>query len=154
MSGYAFNTSMADNIAAGQTTAAQVFDAWKNSAGHNTNMLGAAYKVIGVSLVIVPGSPYTCYWTTDFGGYVDATAHTPGQPSPAVPRYQQTSSLLANVGAWATCSTTRASGGSYARASSNTASVTVTFNGTYLAWIATKGTTLGKAFVSLDGTTR
>ncbi len=153
MSGYAFNTSMAENIAAGQTTAAQVFDAWKNSAGHNTNMLGAAYKVIGVSLVIVPGSPYTCYWTTDFGGYVDATAHTPGQPSPAVPRYQQTSSLLASVGPWATYSSTRASGGSYGRSSSNTASVTVTFNGTYLAWIATKGTTLGKAFVSLDGNT-
>ena len=29
--------------------------------------------------------------------------------------------------------------------------MTVNFNGTYLAWIATKGTTLGKAFVSLDG---
>ncbi len=29
--------------------------------------------------------------------------------------------------------------------------MTVTFDGTYLAWIATQGTTLGKAFVSLDG---
>ena len=37
-----------------------------------------------------------------------------------------------------------ASGGSYKRANTNGTSVTVKFNGTYLAWIATKGTTLGK----------
>ena len=31
------------------------------------------------------------------------------------------------------------------------ASVTVKFTGTYLAWIATAGTTLSKAYVSVDG---
>ena len=31
--------------------------------------------------------------------------------------------------------------------------MTIKFNGTYLAWIATKGTTLGKAWVSLDNGT-
>ena len=66
-------------------------------------------------------------------------------------RYQQTDSDLAYQGSWSTLSTASASGGSYKRANSNGSSVTVTFNGTYLAWIATKGTTLGKAFVSLDG---
>ena len=29
--------------------------------------------------------------------------------------------------------------------------MTVTFTGTYMAWIATAGTTLSKAYVSLDG---
>ena len=55
------------------------------------------------------------------------------------------------AGTWSTFSTTGASGGSYKRANTSGASVTVNFNGTYLAWIATTGTTLGKAYVSLDG---
>ena len=54
-------------------------------------------------------------------------------------------------GTWATYSTSKASGGSYKRACASGTSVTLTFDGTYLAWIATKGTTLGKAFVSVDG---
>ena len=34
-----------------------------------------------MSLVVVVGSPYGSYWTTDFGGYVDSTAHSVGSPS-------------------------------------------------------------------------
>ena len=155
MSGYDYYTSKGENIAAGQATGAAVFTSWRNSSGHNANMLGSGYKVIGVSLVVVPGSPYTYYWTTDFGGYVDPTAHVPSQPppppSPAITRHQQTDSRLVYAGTWGTYSTASASGGSYKRASAGSASVTVTFDGTYLAWIATKGTTLGKAYVSLDG---
>ena len=154
LSGYNYNTSKAENIAAGQATAADVFTAWKNSSGHNTNMLGSAYKVIGVSQVIVPGSPYTSYWVTDFGGYVDATAHAPGQPpAPTTTRYQQTDSRLVYSTTWGTYYTSSASGGGYKRVATGSSSVTVTFSGTYLAWIATKGTTLGKAYVSLDGGT-
>ena len=70
---------------------------------------------------------------------------------PATTRYQQTDSNIAYVGTWSTLSTSGASAGSYRRSSQNEASATVRFNGTYLAWIATKGTTLAKAFVSLDG---
>ncbi len=70
---------------------------------------------------------------------------------PATTRYQQTDSNIAYVGTWSTLSTSGASAGSYRRSSQNEASATVRFNGTYLAWVATKGTTLGKAFVSLDG---
>ena len=44
-----------------------------------------------------------------------------------------------------------ASAGSYARTSSATGAAIVDFNGTYLAWIATKGTTLGKALCLVDG---
>ncbi len=84
-SGYNFNTYKGENIAAGSlySSAAAVFQGWKNSPGHNTNMLGANFKVIGVSLVYVAGSPYGYYWTTDFGGYVDSTAHSLGSaPEP------------------------------------------------------------------------
>jgi uncharacterized protein YkwD len=77
-SGYAFNTYKGENIAAGYSTAAAVFNGWKNSSGHNANMLKADYKVLGVSMVYVKGSPYGYYWTTDFGGYVDSTAHSVG----------------------------------------------------------------------------
>ena len=76
--GYDFNTWMGENIAAGYATAAKVFAAWKNSPDHNENMVNPNFKVIGVSLVYVSGSTYRYYWTTDFGGYVDSTAHSVG----------------------------------------------------------------------------
>jgi hypothetical protein len=78
-----------------------------------------------------------------------AQAETP--PSPLFIRYEQTDPHLVYSGTWATFSTSSASGGSYKRASAGGASVTVNFTGTYLAWIATAGTTLSKAYVSLDG---
>jgi uncharacterized protein YkwD len=77
-SGYSFNTYKGENIAAGYGTAAAVFEGWRNSPGHNANMLGANYTVVGISLVFVTGSPYGYYWTTDFGGYVDPTARAVG----------------------------------------------------------------------------
>ena len=83
--GYNYNTYMGENIAAGYATAAAVFEAWRNSPGHNANMLGANFKVIGISLKEVPGSHYRYYWTTDFGGYVDPSAHTIGGGTPPPP---------------------------------------------------------------------
>lgn len=74
--GYPSDAAMAENIAAGQATATQVFDAWRTSSGHNKNMLSSAYRVIGIGRRIVPGSPHGVYWTTDFGSVVDASAQT------------------------------------------------------------------------------
>jgi peptidoglycan hydrolase-like protein with peptidoglycan-binding domain len=65
-------------------------------------------------------------------------------------RIEQTDSRLAWSGSWGTYSASGASGGSYKRANVSGAAVTVTFHGTYLAWIATRGTTLGQAWVALD----
>jgi uncharacterized protein YkwD len=78
--GYNYNTWKGENIAAGYGTAASVFDAWKNSSGHNANMLNANYKVVGIGRIQVPGSPYGTYWTNDFGGYL-----APGTPAPTPP---------------------------------------------------------------------
>ena len=151
-SGYTYSTSKGENIAAGQSTAALVFSSWKGSSGHRANMLNSSYKVIGVSFYQLAGSPYTYYWTTDFGGYVDPTAHAVGAPpAPTATRYQQTDSHLLYAGTWYTFSTTSASAGTYRRANAGSESVTVRFTGTYLAWVATAGTTLSRAFVSLDG---
>ena len=77
-SGYGFNTAMGENIAAGYATAAAVLAGWKTSSGHNAVMLNGDFKVIGVSLTYASGTKYGFYWTTDFGGYVDSTAHSVG----------------------------------------------------------------------------
>lgn len=75
-SGYNYNTYKGENIAAGYSTAATVFEGWRNSPGHNANMLNGTFTVIGVSMDLVAGSPFGTYWTTDFGGFVDPTAHS------------------------------------------------------------------------------
>jgi uncharacterized protein YkwD len=152
-SGYNFNTSKGENIAAGQSTAAAVFDAWKNSAGHNANMLNSAYTVIGVSEYQLAGSPYTFYWTTDFGGYVDSSAHTvSGAPTPTTSRFEQNNSKLVYTGAWNKSSSSHDSGGSYTYVNT-TASVTVKFTGVYLAYITKKSPAYGYVKITLDGRT-
>jgi hypothetical protein len=77
--GYTASTR-GENIAAGYATAAAVMQGWKNSPGHNANMLNAAYRAIGIGLAYAPDSPYGWYWTTDFGSVVqNAPAPTPTQ---------------------------------------------------------------------------
>ncbi len=80
--GYGFNTYLGENIAAGYTTAQQVFDGWKSSPGHNANMLGANYASIGIGRFYVAGSTYGWYWTTDFGGFSDGWATVTEAASP------------------------------------------------------------------------
>ncbi len=70
--------------------------------------------------------------------------------SEGLTRYQQTSALM-YAGAWSNFRIPRASFGSYWRSSAPGASVTIPFKGTRLDWIATKGTTLSKADVYVDG---
>jgi uncharacterized protein YkwD len=172
-SGYTYNTYLGENIAAGYATAAAVFQAWKNSSGHNANMLNSNYKVIGIALRVVSGSPYGSYWTTDFGGYVDPTAHNPGTSTtstsstttttgstttttaqnPGVTRYEQTDTHLVYQGSWSTYSSSSYSGRSMRLTRASGASVTVSFTGTKLDWITMKGATSGKARVTVDGGT-
>jgi uncharacterized protein YkwD len=153
LSGYNYNTSKGENIAAGQSTAADVFEAWRTSSGHNANMLNSAYTVIGVSQYQLAGSPYTFYWTTDFGGYTDSTAHkVDAKPTPTTTRYEQDDPNLAYAGSWSKSSSSYDSGGSYTYVN-GTASVTVKFNGTYLAYVTKKGTAYGYVKITLDGGT-
>ncbi|WP_437679280.1 CAP domain-containing protein [Sorangium sp. So ce131] len=67
-------TAMAENIAAGNSEAQKTFDQWKNSPGHDTNMRGASYKVIGIGRA-TGGGQYGSYWTTVFGGTSDASCN-------------------------------------------------------------------------------
>ncbi|WP_437837466.1 CAP domain-containing protein [Sorangium sp. So ce1153] len=67
-------TAMAENIAAGNSGAQATFDQWKNSDGHNKNMLGTAFKVIGIGRA-TGGGTYGSYWTTNFGGSSEASCN-------------------------------------------------------------------------------
>jgi uncharacterized protein YkwD len=82
--GYGYNTGLGENIAAGNSSALATFNQWKNSAGHNANMLSTGYATIGIGRAFVAGSPYSWYWTTEFGGfddgYVTIAPSSPAQP--------------------------------------------------------------------------
>ncbi|HSP56406.1 MAG TPA: CAP domain-containing protein, partial [Dehalococcoidia bacterium] len=79
---YGYYGGVGENIAAGMaySSAQGVFNGWKNSPGHNANMLGSSYRVIGIGRDFVPNSPYGVYWTTDFG----LTANGAGDPPPDI----------------------------------------------------------------------
>jgi len=64
-----------ENIAAGTvwSTASAAFNAWRNSSGHNANMLNTGYRQIGIARVYTAGSPYGWYWVTNFGSTNDGT---------------------------------------------------------------------------------
>jgi protocatechuate 3,4-dioxygenase beta subunit len=64
---------------------------------------------------------------------------------------QQSTSAVAWHGTWKTVKATAASGGSYKVASKRGASVTYTFTGRAVAWVAMRGKGFGKAAVSVDG---
>ena len=58
---------------------------------------------------------------------------------------------MVKTGDWKDFTKTAASGGSYGRSLTSTASTTITFTGTRLDWIAMTGTTTGVAEIYLDG---
>jgi uncharacterized protein YkwD len=60
-------TAMAENIAAGNSNAQTTFTQWKNSPGHNANMLKGNIKYIGIGRA-TGGGPFGVYWTNIFGG--------------------------------------------------------------------------------------
>ena len=76
-----------ENIAAGGawSSATAVFNAWKNSSGHNANMLNGSYRQIGISRVYTAGSRYGWYWVTDFGLVNDGTNGGGGAVATATP---------------------------------------------------------------------
>ena len=55
--GYSYKVLTGENLAAGYQNAAAVMKGWKDSPTHNAVMLDPDFKVIGVALVHVEGSP-------------------------------------------------------------------------------------------------
>jgi uncharacterized protein YkwD len=65
--GYCLNTWTGENIAAGNADAVGTFVQWRDSEGHNANMLRPEFKTIGIGRA-EGWNQYRWYWTTDFGG--------------------------------------------------------------------------------------
>lgn len=78
--GYGYNTFKGENIAAGYGDAARTFNLWRNSPSHNAAMLNPNFNVLGISRAYSANSTYKWYWTTNFGGFVDALLPVGGSP--------------------------------------------------------------------------
>lgn len=68
-----------ENIVAGTETAEEALQAWKDSPTHNENMLRASFGAIGIGRYNDPNSAHGWYWTTNFGGEIDAAGAVCGQ---------------------------------------------------------------------------
>jgi hypothetical protein len=75
--GYTANTWIGENLAAGNSSAQATFDQWRNSPGHNANMLNENFVAIGIGRAQDAGSTYSWYWATDFGGVADQAPPAP-----------------------------------------------------------------------------
>lgn len=64
--GYAWRAA-GENIAAGQTTVAQVMDSWLQSPGHCANIMSGNFADIGVACAKNDASTYKQYWVMDLG---------------------------------------------------------------------------------------
>ena len=64
--GYAYS-KVGENIAAGQSSAAQVSRDWLASASHCSNIMTASFVDMGVSCKHSPNSTYEYYWTLVMG---------------------------------------------------------------------------------------
>ena len=71
--GYAYPSG--ENLAAGTswTTGRAAFDAWKQSPGHDANMVDGIYVQVGIARYYAPGSKYGWYWATSFGTQYDGS---------------------------------------------------------------------------------
>ncbi len=79
-----FQASMAaENVAAGQKSLAEVFEAWRKSPGHNANMLLPNVSLMGIALAIQPNGRYHTYWSLDLGErFVPPAGGPPTGPGP------------------------------------------------------------------------
>jgi uncharacterized protein YkwD len=64
--GYNYSTA-GENIAAGQTSVAQVMADWVNSPSHCSNLMNPVFKDVGISCVINTAATYQYYWTMELG---------------------------------------------------------------------------------------
>ena len=56
-------TTVAENVATGQKSWDEVFQAWKDSPGHDANLLADGVTDFGIALIYEPTTTYITYWT-------------------------------------------------------------------------------------------
>jgi uncharacterized protein YkwD len=57
----------AENVGTGQTAFAEVLRGWKESPGHNKNLLLSDAKDVGIALVVDPKTEFKSFWTLVVG---------------------------------------------------------------------------------------
>ena len=62
MSSFGINGYSAENLVAGSKTVEQAIVRWKNSPGHNQNLLMPEARRIGIAYASSPGAGYEHYW--------------------------------------------------------------------------------------------
>ncbi len=84
--GYQYST-VGENIAAGQTTAAEVVEGWMNSPGHRANILNANFTEIGIGYEYLANDTgsvnYNHYWTQVFGTPLNGNSGDSNSKPPA-----------------------------------------------------------------------
>ena len=60
--GFSWST-VGENIAAGQRSAAEAVDGWIESPGHCRNIMNPRFASLGMACVSDPGATYGTYWT-------------------------------------------------------------------------------------------
>jgi uncharacterized protein YkwD len=80
--GYSTAGEWGENIAAGQTTAADVMAGWLGSAAHRENIELPAFRAIGVG--VAADAAGQLYWAQDFGSVIVAAGATPPPAAPPV----------------------------------------------------------------------
>lgn len=73
LQGYYFSIA-GENVATGQTSWEAAFEAWKNSPGHNENMLRDDVTEFGLALVYEPTTTYSTYWAMLVAHPIDINA--------------------------------------------------------------------------------
>jgi hypothetical protein len=87
--------SAGENIAAGYQTAQDVFNGWKNSPGHNANMLNPAYRFIGIARVT--GGSYGVYWVTDLSSINPSAGGSSGGGTTPTPPTEVAATMISPV---------------------------------------------------------
>lgn len=67
-----------ENVATGQKSWDQVFQAWKDSPGHNKNLLAEGVTDFGIALVYEPTTTFTTYWAMLVATPLPEFEHAPG----------------------------------------------------------------------------
>ena len=111
-----------------------------------TTSTGQSVPAIVPTTTTTSIAPTTTTTSTTTSTIITTTTTTTITPT----RYEQTDSSLLYTGTWTRTADDSASGGSFLFANSGGASLTVAFEGTYLAWIAKKSPVYGMAKVTLD----
>jgi hypothetical protein len=84
-SGYTYNAWKGENLAAGSDTPQLTFQLWRDSPGHNANMLNPNFVTVGLAKAYGADSSYGWYWSAEFGGYDEGGSPPPtSTPEPTL----------------------------------------------------------------------